>query len=143
MFCDFHRVGSSNEGKTTIIISNSQIEILVSYTRSRNVNVSMSFPNRNFEGNFCIMCLASHFDIIESWKLIVVHCDIYYAKQILNTFVCVEVRILVGKWNIHEAHVFPKPLLQICIWKRLFVFKYPVKCKQKISKFSYLLLKLM
>jgi len=43
------------------------------------------------------MCLASHFDIIENSKLIVGHRDIYYAKKILNFFVCVEVRILVAR----------------------------------------------
>ena len=44
-----------------------------------------------------LMCFESNFDIIESGKLIVAHRDIYYAKKILNTFVCVEDRILVGK----------------------------------------------
>jgi len=43
------------------------------------------------------MCLASHFDIIDNTKLIAGHRDIYYAKKILNSFVCVEVRILVEK----------------------------------------------
>ena len=61
-----------------------------------------------------LMCLASHFDVIESSNLIVGHRDIYYAKKILNSFECVEVRILVEKWNIHEAHIFPRPLLQTC-----------------------------
>ena len=37
---------------STIIISNSQIEILVSYSMSTNVNVNMCFPNSKFEGNF-------------------------------------------------------------------------------------------
>jgi len=35
----------------TIIISNSQIEILVSYSWSTYVNANMSFLNSNFEGN--------------------------------------------------------------------------------------------
>jgi hypothetical protein len=43
------------------------------------------------------MCLAIHFDIIESRKLIVGHRDIYNAIKISNPFVCVEVRILVEK----------------------------------------------
>jgi len=55
----------------------------------------MAFPNSNFEGKLALMFLASHFDIIESWKLIVEHRDIYYAKKILNFFVCVEGKILV------------------------------------------------
>jgi len=56
------------------------------------------------------MCLASHFDIIENWKLNVGHPDIYIAKKILNTFVCVEVRIRVDNWNEYEGHIFPRPL---------------------------------
>jgi len=51
---------------STIIISKSQIETLVSYSRSSNVNVNMYLAKRNFEGNLIRMCLASHFDIIES-----------------------------------------------------------------------------
>jgi len=61
-----------------------------------------------------LMCLASHFDIIESWKLNVWHRGICYAKKILNAFVCVEVTILVEKWNVYEGHIFPRPLLQTC-----------------------------
>jgi len=37
---------------STIIISNSQIEILVSYSRSTNINVNMSLPKSKFKGNF-------------------------------------------------------------------------------------------
>jgi len=37
---------------SAVIISNSQIEILVSYSRSTNVNVNMSFRSSKFEGNF-------------------------------------------------------------------------------------------
>ena len=56
---------------------------------------------------------------------------IYYAKKIINTFVCGEVRILVEKWNVCEGHIFPRPLLQTCrlettsLWlnTRLFVNK--------------------
>ena len=63
---------------STFIISNSKIEILVSFSRLKNVNVNMSFPNSNFEGN---LCYASHFDIIVTWKVNVGHRDIYYAKK--------------------------------------------------------------
>ena len=56
VFCEFNRVASRNEGKnyhfSTIIISNSKIETLVSYSRSTNVNVNMPFPSSNLEGNF-------------------------------------------------------------------------------------------
>jgi len=59
------------------------------------------------------MCLASHFDIIESSKLNV-GIVTYYAKKILNTFTCVKVRIAVEKWNVYEDHIFQRPLLQTC-----------------------------
>ena len=36
------------------------------------------------------------------------------SKKILNFFVCVEVRFFGEKWNIYEAHIFPRPLLQTC-----------------------------
>ena len=72
VFCELNRVANRNEGKSvisdTINFSNSQIETLVSYSRSTNFNVNMSFPNSNFKGNISIYCLASHFVIIESWK---------------------------------------------------------------------------
>jgi len=61
-----------------------------------------------------LMCLASHFDFIDSWKLIVGHSDIYYAKKILTPFVCVEIRILVEKWNVYESHIIPRPSQHTC-----------------------------
>ena len=118
-----------------IIISNFQRETLVSYSRSTNVNVNMSFPSRNLKETLVLMCWESHFDIIEKWNLIVGHRDIYYAKKILNTFVCVEVRIFVEKWCVYEGHIFPRPLLQtcrlektsLCLNTRLFVKKkFPI-----------------
>jgi len=105
---------------STIIISNSKIETLVSYSKSTNVNVNMSFPSSNFEGNLILMCLASHFDIIESWKSIVGHRDIYCAKKILNPFECVEVRILVEKRNVY-GHIFTRPLLKTCRLERTYL----------------------
>ena len=80
-----------------------------------------------------IRCLASHFGIIVSWKLIVGHLVIYFAKKILNAFVCVEVRFLVEKWNVN-GHIFPRPLLQkcrletnsLCLYNRLLVKKIQI-----------------
>ena len=66
---------------STFIISDSQIEILVSFSWATNVNVNMSFSNSNFEGNLLLMCLESHFDIMETRKVNVGHRDIYYAKK--------------------------------------------------------------
>jgi len=116
----------------TIIISNSQIETLVSYSRSINVNVNMSFPNSNFDGNISTYVFGKSF-----WNYRGLNIDcwttryIYIAKKILNTFLWVEFRILVGKWNVYEGHIFPKPLIQtcrfetttLCLNTRLFVNK--------------------
>ena len=62
------RIYSCNELKwwqnyyfSTIIISNSQIEILVSYSRSTNVNVNMSSLNSKFEGTFSIYAFGKSF----------------------------------------------------------------------------------
>jgi len=45
----------------TIIVSNSQIEILVSYSRSTNANVDISFPKSKFEGNISIYVFGKSF----------------------------------------------------------------------------------
>jgi len=46
---------------STIIISTSQIEILVSYSRSTYVNVNMLFPNSNFEEKFSTYVFGKSF----------------------------------------------------------------------------------
>jgi hypothetical protein len=116
---------------STIIISNSQIETLVSYSRSTNINVNMSFPNSNFEGNFSTYVFCKSF--WHYWML-KIHCWTsrhILCEKILNAFVCVEIRIIVEKWNVYEIHIFPRPLLQIwrlektsfCLNTRLFLNK--------------------
>jgi len=45
----------------TIIISNSQIETLVSYSRATNVNVYMSLSSSKFEGNFSTYVFGKSF----------------------------------------------------------------------------------
>ena len=64
-FCEFNRVSELKSRQTyyfrTFIISNSQVEILVSFSRSTNVNVNMSFPNSNFEGNFSTYVFGNSF----------------------------------------------------------------------------------
>jgi len=40
-------------------------------------------------------------------KVIVAHRVVYYAKNILNTFGCLEFRIHVGKRNIYISHISP------------------------------------
>ena len=138
LFCEFNRVTSWNEGKyyfSTFIISNTKIEILVSFSRSTNVNVNMPFPNSNFEENF------SNYRDLKSECCTSRH---ILFQKILNFFICVEVRILCKKlkhvWSSH----FPEAITtNIQIGYDSFVFEYPVTCKQKISKFTLILLKLM
>ena len=89
------------------------------------------------------MCYASHFDIIETWKVNVGHRDIYYSK-ILNFFICVKVRILCKKVKyVWGSHFLEAITTNMQLGNDSFVFEYPVTCKQKISKFTLILLKLM
>jgi hypothetical protein len=92
---------------STIIISNSQIETLVSFSRSTNVNVNLSFPNSNFVGNFSNYVFGKSF-----WHYRELKIECLTSRH--NTFVCLEVRILVEKSNVYENHIFQKPLLQTC-----------------------------
>ena len=127
----------------TFIFSNSQIEILVSFSRSTNVNVNMSLPNSNFEGNFSTYVFGKSFYIIETWKVNFGQRDIYYVKNI-KFFICVEVRILCKKVKYVWSSHFPESITtNMQIGNEFFVFKYPVTCKQKILKFTLILLKLM
>jgi len=95
------------------IISNSQIETLVSYSRSTNVNVNMSFSNSNFEGNFSTYVFGKSFWHYRELKI---DCCAWrhILKKILYSFVCVEVRILVEKWTVYECHIFLRLILQTC-----------------------------
>ena len=61
-----------------------------------------------------LMCLASHFDIIETWKVNVGHRDIYYPKKILNFFICVEVWILCKKVKDVWSPYFPEAITKTC-----------------------------
>jgi len=63
------------------IISNPQIEILVSYSRSTYVKVTCLFLIVILKKTVVPMCLASLFDIIESLKVNVGHRDSYYAEK--------------------------------------------------------------
>ena len=46
---------------STVIISNSQIEILVSYSKSNDGKVNMFFPYNKFEGNFSTYVFGKSF----------------------------------------------------------------------------------
>ena len=97
----------------TFIFSNPQIEILVSFSRSTNVNVNMSCPNSNFEGNFSTFVFGKSF-----WHYRDLKSECWASRHIMQKnvkfFICVEVRILVKKWNMYEVHIFPWPVQQTC-----------------------------
>ena len=128
----------------TFIFSNSQLEIVVSFSRSTNVNVNMSFPNSNFEGNFSTYVFGKsfwHYRNLKSecWTLGHILC-----KKILKFFICVAVRIFCKKVKyVWSSHFQEAITTNMQIGNDDFVFKYPVTCKQKISKFTLILLKLM
>jgi len=128
----------------TTIISNSQIEILVSYSRSTYVNVNMSFPNRNFEGNFSTYVFGKSF-----WHYRELKIGCWTSRHIL----CeknIKFFRMCGVWNscrkvkyIWSSH-FPESITtNMQIGKDFFLFKYPGTSKQKFSKFSVFLLNLM
>jgi len=76
---------------STIIISNSKIETLVSYSRSTKIFVNMSFPISNFEGNFSTYVLGQSF---WHYREVKIHCWTWrhiLCEKILKTFICVEV----------------------------------------------------
>ena len=101
-----------------IIIPNSQIETLVSYSSSTNVNVNMYFPNSNFERNFSTCVFDKSFWHYRELKIDCWSSRHILCKKILNSILSVEVRILVEKLNIYKGHIFPRPLLQTCRFER-------------------------
>ena len=126
------------------IISNSQLEILVSFSRSTNVNVNMSFPNRNFEGNFSTYVFEKSFWHYRDLKSECCTSRHILCKKILNFFICVEVRVLCKKVKYEWISHFPEAITtNMQIGYDSFVFKFPVTWKQIISKFTLILLKLM
>ena len=99
------------------IFSNPQIEILVSFSRSTNVNVNMYFPNSNFEGNLCDMQVFWHYrdQKIECWISRHILC-----KKILNFFIWVDVTILCKKVKYVWSSHFPETITnKHAAWKRL------------------------
>jgi len=80
-----------------------------SIQHKRRSNVNTSVPKCNFEGNLVIMCLAT----VCFWQFRDLKCDCWTSWRLLcefNYFVCVEIRILVQKWYMYEAHIFPRSL---------------------------------
>jgi len=103
----------------TIIISNSQIEILVSYSRSTNVNVNIHFPNSQFEGNISTYVFGKSFWNNRELKSESCTSRHLLCGKIFNYSYCVDVRILVEKWNIYEGYIWTISLVQTCSWETI------------------------
>ena len=68
----------------------------------------------------------------------------YIMQNILNFLICVVVRILCKKVKyVWGSHIPEAITTNMQLWNDYFVFEYPVTCKQKISKFTLILLKLI
>ena len=98
----------------TFIFSNSQTEILFSFSRSTNVNVNMSLPNSNFERNCSTYVFCKSFwhyrDLKSEWWA----SGHILCKKILIFFICVEVRILCKKVKYVWSSHFPEAITKTC-----------------------------
>ena len=74
---------------------------------------------------------GNYFGTLAIWEVTVQYRDNYYAKK---NFECLDVRILVEKWNTYDYHIFPRSLLHKC-WLESIFFKYPIECKIKLNIF--------
>ena len=124
LFCEFKRVTSRKEQKyffRTFIFSNSQTELLVSFSRSTNVYVNMSFPNSKFDGNFSTYVFRNSFWYYRDLKSECLTARHILCKKILNFFICVEVRILFKKSEICMKFTFSRDHYnKYSDWKRPF-----------------------
>ena len=84
LFCEFNCVTSWKEGK----------------------NIILKEP-------LVLMCLASHFDIIETWKWMLDIRTFITQKNIKFFYVC-KLEFFLKMCNTYEAHIFPRPLQQTC-----------------------------
>ena len=128
---------------STIIISNSQIETLVSYSSSTNVNVNMSFTSSNFEGNFSTYVFGKSFWHYRDLEIDCSTSRHILCENILNSFVCWSLEFFRKVRCIWRSHFSVIITTNMQIGNDFLVFKYPVTCKQKISKLSLFLLKFM
>jgi len=119
-FCEFNRVASWNKGKNIILVRLSfnlcQLGIYWFHIqRKRMSHVNMSVPKIISKETLVLMflsifCFCNFCELKNNWwaprHLL--------CEKILNYLGCVEVRIIVEKWNIYEALVFRKSSVQTC-----------------------------
>ena len=87
---------------------------MFSFSCSTTVNVNISLPNINLEGNFSTYVFGKSFwhyrDLkSECWSSRHILC-----KKILNFSYVWCLKFFVNKWNMYEAHIFPRLLKQTC-----------------------------
>ena len=93
-------------------------------------NVNMSVPKSNFERHFTTYALRSCKFLARpqfergccTFRLLF--------KKYITYFEFFEVKILVGKWNIYETHIFKSSSVKNLFANEKFVFKYPVTGKK-------------
>ena len=103
-------------------------------------NLNMSIPKSNFEGHLILMCLAAvcfwHVRKVKGGFCTSIN---LLRKYILNYFGWVELRILVGKWNIYEAHIFTTSLGQkCCLETTTLCLSTPLRVKKIHYQYFYL-----
>jgi len=83
-----------------------------------------------------LMCLAAYvFGTSARWSWLYISLLLW--KKILNYFVFVEVRILVEKWNIYEAHIFTRSLVQKCYLETNSLCLNMLLCVKTFLHFQY------
>ena len=117
LFCEFNRVTSWNESKNIILVrSPIQIPKKNYWFHFQGQRISMQtclFLIVILKETLVLMCLAGHLALTraEKWMLGIAT---YIMRKNIKFFICVEVRILVKKWNMYEAHIFPRPFKPTC-----------------------------
>ena len=102
MFCEFDHVARWNKSKSIIkgrsSFQISQLEILVTYWRSTNVNIYMSFQNSNFDGNFSTYVFLKSFWYYRELKIDCL--TIVWKDMFTLTFVDLEYETSTSSWDI-------------------------------------------
>ena len=128
----------------SIIISNSQIETLVKYSRSTNININMPFPNSNFEGIYSIYVFGKSFWNYRDLKIYCWASRHILGKKYIKYFrMCGGVNCCNKLKCIWRSYFTEAITTNMQIGNHFLVFKYPANCKQNISLSSIFLLKLM
>ena len=88
--------------------------LLYAFVKHKRVsNVNMSFPKSKFEWNLTTyMFVGCMFFASSQAERYLLYIKSFIMKKILNYFGFQQVRILLEKWNIYEAHIFPRSLAQ-------------------------------